>query len=71
MNNIINFIKKYFNKDQLRPLGRWNIDYCNKKLNKKIDMSNEDHCGPCGQYVMNKINKIDKYDKIDTIKINK
>ena len=28
-------------------LGRWNIDYCQKKINKKIDLSNEDHCGTC------------------------
>jgi hypothetical protein len=23
-------------------------------MNKKIDLSNEDHCGPCGQYILNK-----------------
>jgi hypothetical protein len=28
-------------------LGRWTIDYCEKKINKKIDLSNEDHCGAC------------------------
>ncbi len=28
-------------------LGRWTIDYCQKKINKKIDLSNEDHCGAC------------------------
>lgn len=33
-------------------LGRWNIEYCSKKLNDKIDLSNEDHCGPCGNYAM-------------------
>ena len=32
------------------PIGRWNIDYCDVKINRKIDFSNEDHCGPCGQY---------------------
>ena len=31
-----------------KVLGRWNIDYCNKKINNKIDWSNIDHCGPCG-----------------------
>ena len=35
-------------------LGRWNIDYCYKKINNKIDLSNEDHCGPCGQYALTK-----------------
>jgi len=41
------------------PLGRWNIETCNKKLKLKVDMSNEDHCGPCGQYTnKNKDSKI-------------
>jgi hypothetical protein len=31
-------------------LGRWNIEKCNKKIDRKIDLSNEDHCGPCGIY---------------------
>ena len=35
-------------------LGRWNIEYCHKKINNKIDLSNEDHCGPCGQYALTK-----------------
>jgi hypothetical protein len=35
-------------KDPPKPLGRWNIDYCNKKIDRKIELSNEDHCGPCG-----------------------
>ncbi len=39
-------------------LGRWNIDHCNVKINRKIDMSNEDHCGPCGQYVQYKFKSI-------------
>ena len=35
---------------QIKHLGRWNIENCTNKINKKIDLSNEDHCGPCGQY---------------------
>ena len=62
MKIIINLIKKYFQKEPLKPLGRWNIDYCNNKMNKKVDLSNEDHCGPCGQYIINKIDKINKKD---------
>jgi hypothetical protein len=38
-------------------LGRWNIESCEKKMNSKIDLSNEDHCGPCGQYILNKSQK--------------
>ena len=41
-------------KDEKKVLGRWNIDYCDKKVNNKIDLSNEDHCGPCGQYLLDK-----------------
>jgi hypothetical protein len=36
-------------------LGRWNIETCSKKLDNKIDLSNEDHCGPCGLYIKNKL----------------
>jgi hypothetical protein len=28
-------------------LGRWNIEYCQRKLNTKIDQANTDHCGTC------------------------
>jgi hypothetical protein len=38
-----------FKKQQLIPLGRWNVENCIKKINRKIDLSNEDHCGPCGK----------------------
>jgi hypothetical protein len=33
-----------------KPLGRWNIDYCPNKINRKIDFANEDNCGACDQY---------------------
>jgi len=66
MINMINIFTKFItkNKDQI-TLGRWQIDYCNKKMNRKIDLSNEDHCGPCGEYMLKKINKINKVDKIN------
>jgi hypothetical protein len=53
---IIKDIIKKFIKEDKKVLGRWNIEYCNKKMNQKIDLSNEDHCGPCGQYTLDKIN---------------
>ena len=31
-------------------LGRWNIENCDKKVKYKVDLSNRDHCGPCGNY---------------------
>jgi ArsR family metal-binding transcriptional regulator len=49
-------IQKFIPKNIEKPLGRWRIDYCNKKINNKIDLSNEDHCGPCGQYALKIMN---------------
>ena len=56
MSIIKNLISKLV-KNQKNPLGRWNIENCNKKIDKKIDLSNEDHCGPCGQYITDKFLK--------------
>lgn len=55
MKYITNFFAKFISKEIPKPMGRWNIDYCNVKMNTKIDLSNEDHCGPCGQYAITKI----------------
>ena len=57
MNRILKLISNFFNKNSPKPLGRWNIEYCSKKIDNKIDLSNEDHCGPCGQYRITKIHK--------------
>lgn len=54
MIRIINSIKKLVIREPPKVLGRWNIENCNKKINNKIDLSNEDHCGPCGQYILSK-----------------
>ena len=56
MNTIIKtLLKKIFTKELPKPMGRWKIDQCNKQMISKIDLSNEDHCGPCGQYALKKI----------------
>ena len=52
--NIINTAKNMMPKDLPKPLGRWRIENCNKQMNHKVDLSNEDHCGPCGQYALSK-----------------
>jgi len=72
INFIKTIIKRFVVKEQLKPLGRWNIDYCNTKINNKIDLSNEDHCGPCGQYIFTKYNEntITKYNENSIIKFN-
>ena len=48
------FFSKEFFKELPRPVGRWRTETCPKQMNQKIDLSNEDHCGPCGQYALDK-----------------
>lgn len=38
-----------------QPVGRWQVDHCRQKLDHKVDMSNEDHCGTCAQYALQKL----------------
>jgi hypothetical protein len=66
MKFITTIIKKYFQKDLPKPVGRWRIESCNTQMNNKIDLSNEDHCGPCGQYALEKI----ELKKINKTNIN-
>jgi hypothetical protein len=48
-------IQKIFTKELPKPMGRWRIENNDVKMIHKIDLSNEDHCGPCGQYALSKI----------------
>lgn len=50
MSFLMRIFNSFFKKEPICLLGRWNIDYCKIKTNKKIDLSNEDHCGTCNQY---------------------
>jgi hypothetical protein len=52
---ISTMLRRFFVNEEKKVLGRWSIEHCDKKLNSKIDLSNEDHCGPCGQYALNKM----------------
>jgi hypothetical protein len=52
MNSLITILKNFIPKTLPKPLGRWNND-CYMKTNKKIDFANEDHCGPCGENLLN------------------
>jgi len=66
MKYITTIIKKLLPKELPKPLGRWRVENTNTQINNKIDLSNEDHCGPCGQYAIEKIEsknnkKIDSY----------
>jgi hypothetical protein len=68
MRIIAYIIHKFKSKDLPIHLGRWRIESCNIKINNKIDLSNEDYCGPCGQYVLDKV-KLN--NNIKEIKIEK
>jgi len=49
-----------------KPVGRWRTEECKKTMNYKIDLSNEDHCGPCGQYALDKNkNRLNKIQQIE------
>jgi len=61
MKYFLSIIKKLIPKELPKPMGRWNNEYCDIKTTQKIDLSNEDHCGPCGQYALSKLDlKINK-----------
>lgn len=55
MKFITKIIQKLIPKDVPTPLGRWKIENCDMQTRNKIDLSNEDHCGPCGQYALEKV----------------
>jgi hypothetical protein len=52
---ILNILNKVPVTEMPISLGRWRRETCSKALNLKIDLSNEDHCGPCGEYSLEKI----------------
>jgi hypothetical protein len=51
----LSILKNIIPKKIIKPLGRWNLEYCSKKINNKVDLSNEDHCGPCGKYALQQL----------------
>ena len=58
MKYILNLIRTYKNilvKEPLKPVGRWGLEKCNIQIGRKADLANEDHCGPCGQYAIQKL----------------
>ena len=68
MKCITSIIKKFIPKEIPKLVGRWRIETCNTKTNNKIDLSNEDHCGPCGQYALEKIKMINNKNKNINVK---
>ncbi len=59
------FIPDFKYNQPIVLLGRWKIDYCQLKINKKIDLSNEDHCGTCN--IKKKYKNINKIIFFETI----
>ena len=55
MKLITYILNKFKSNDLPIQLGRWRIENCNTIMSNKIDLSNEDHCGPCGQYALEKV----------------
>jgi|LakMenEpi03Aug12_release.lakeMendotaPanAssembly.Ray.scaffolds.fasta_scaffold238442_2 hypothetical protein len=75
MNFVRSIIKHmiYNSKELPKPLGRWRMEHCNNKTNNKVDLSNEDHCGPCGQYRLEKLDVVPLPSnvKLDVIPLSK
>ena len=71
MEFIMNIIKRINVAEPKKILGRWNLEYCHKKTHQKVDLSNEDHCGPCGSYILSKttttLQELNNKPKNDTI----
>ena len=61
MKSFLNNFRKYlFYHKNKTLLGRWNIEKCQKIIDIKINLANEDHCS-CDEYINNK--KIINYKK--------
>ena len=50
-NKFLNFIKI---KNKPLPNGRWSTKDNEKQIALKVNYSNEDHCGTCADYILNK-----------------
>ena len=64
---ILNIFNKIISKEAPKPVGRWRVENCNKQIDSKIDLSNEDHCGPCGQYALEKLESNTKPNSISSL----
>ena len=48
---MIYIFRNIIRKENRTALGRWNLDYCQKRIKNKVDMANEDHCGTCSKNI--------------------
>lgn len=59
------FLKKRVNySQQASILGRWSRESCDTKTYRRVDLSNEDHCGVCINQLVEIDIPINKYDYI-------
>jgi len=56
LHNILTYFQKNNFMKYKNHLGRWNLENDMHKINIKVDLSNEDHCGICNEYSNNVIN---------------
>lgn len=47
-----------------KTLGRWSNEQDNSKINTRIDWSNEDHCGACGDLLNIKKQNLHNTEKL-------
>ena len=62
LTTLMHVIRNSFLPETRISLGRWNTSYAASSINSKVDLANEDHCGPCGQYILEKNNQQKKID---------
>lgn len=67
MSYILSIIRSIIPKEIPTYLGRWRIDYCKVKINNIVKLANEDHCGTCNQYSLDKMNPTYKQSDIKDI----
>lgn len=68
MRFLVRFVENIVKRDTVeKPIGRWFRDSCEKRIARKVDLSNEDHCGTCGEY---KFLKADIVQSIPVIHIS-
>ena len=59
--NIVNAFKQ---QDTRPMLGRWSLDHTESMAYKKVDMTNEDHCGICDRMRLDYIKKENTNKKV-------
>ena len=63
MKFILSIIRNIIPKELPISLGRWRIEYCNVKINNTVKLANEDNCGSCSQYSLDKIQDLKNLER--------